>query len=180
MSQSGWASTAAGSGAFPQGARPVVPVVERDKRKELHVPPQRKAVKAPTASGAGIICPSDISCKLLIGCLAKIGCSALISCRSKIFCSPAVTCGSKIACGARIVPCKLKIAVCTARIGPGCPVIDPIDVTDIGDIFERCGVRDIVELAAKVDTAAVKKVLAKLNPANRKALTLMLRQINKK
>lgn len=125
-----------------------------------------------------------ISVEEYVPCKTAILCKAGLGCKTAILCKASISCGPSILCGPQIVPCGGKIACslaisCGAGIGTGCPAIDPIDWGDPIDIFKECGIRDIKELAAKQNTPRVKKVIAKLSPANRKALTLMLRRIGK-
>lgn len=81
-------------------------------------------------------------------------------------------------CRLDIIPCKAEIrAGCKARIGIGCPNIDPVPVERIDEIIREIGVSDINELAAKQDTPRFKKLIAGLKPADQKILKLMLKQI---
>ncbi len=124
-----------------------------------------------------------LGCKTMLQCKADILCKNMVSCRPAVSCSALVACGSSILCKAKIMECPTKIScgllisVCKAAIGPGCPKIDPIPFKDFIDIAKACGVKDIMELGEKLNTARVKKVLAKLSPANRKALMMMLKKI---
>jgi hypothetical protein len=124
-----------------------------------------------------------ITCTVMLQCKADILCKSLVSCQPAVSCSALVSCGASILCGAKITPCVAKIACgasisgCKAAIGPGCPKIDPIPFKDFIDVAKACGVKDVKELAEKQDTPRVKKVLAKLSPANRKALVMMLKKI---
>jgi hypothetical protein len=122
--------------------------------------------KKPT--GQVIICPANLSgliCKYSIKCPANL---VAPICKSSIHgCQAPVGCLGPIDIG-----------------GKTCLAIDPADrwrqnLTEdiLKDICKESGVKDIKELSAKLNTARVKKVIAKLSPANRKALTLMLKQI---
>jgi len=123
--------------------------------------------------GPKVVCKTDIICKADIVCRAAINCKAAILCGSSILCGPKIIpCGGKIAC-------NLAIADCKAGIGTGCPAIDPVPWKNFIDILKESGVKDLKELSAKQNTPRVNKVIAKLSPANRKALTLMLKQIGK-
>lgn len=112
--------------------------------------------------------PSDI-CNSAIVCTASIH-----SYDTPVLCEPKIiTCSKKIACNLAIS------GGCKVGIGGGCPAIDPLDWGDPIDILVECHVKTIKELAAKRNTQRVKKVIEKLSPANRKALTLMLKRISK-
>ena len=120
-----------------------------------------------------------VICKPAIICKANILCRAAISCGAAIFCGASVLCGQKIIPCSGKIACNLAISGCKVGIGPGCPAIDPVPWRDFIDILKECGVKDVKELSAKQNTPRVKKVIAKLNPANRKALMLMLKRIGK-
>jgi hypothetical protein len=125
-----------------------------------------------TACLPRIICAKDITlCRLKITCGKSIICKPLVACSQKILCkSEILPCQKSIACNLKILPCK-------AAIGPICPIIYPVKIPRYIDIFKACGVKSIGELAKKMNTVKVKNVLAKLSPANRKALTMMLKRI---
>lgn len=129
-------------------------------------------VKEKIVCKVGIICTADIICR------ANIICKANIICRASVLCKASVVCGLKIAPCKQKIACNLAISGCKAGIG-GCPAIDPVDFKDLVDVVKESGVRDIKELAEKQNTRRVKKVISKLNPANRKALALMLKRIGK-
>ena len=118
-------------------------------------------------------------CKTNILCKSSILCKADILCKSSILCGPTILCGPQIIpCGGKIA-CNFSISGCMAAIGPGCPAINPEGPwDDFSDIFKEAGVGDIVELAAKLNTETVKRILDKLGPTNRRALTLMLERIS--
>jgi hypothetical protein len=135
-----------------------------------------------------IVCAKDITiCKLKIVCAKSIKCKPLVTCSQNILCtSEILPCKKNIACNLKIIPCKAAIGpickaaigpICRAAIGPICPAIDPVKKPGFIDIFKACGVKSIGELAKKMNTAKVKKVLAKLSPANRKSLNMMLKRI---
>ena len=132
-----------------------------------------------------VICKADILCKTTIACGAAITCGAAIACKTTIACGAAISCGVAIACGAKIVPCSQKIACnlsissCMAAIGSGCPAINPDPFNNLADILKASGVDNVNELAKKQNTPKVKKALEQLEPGNRKALTLMLKRIDK-
>lgn len=132
-----------------------------------------------------ILVEKKVICRTAIICKANIMCKAAISCKAAILCKASILCGSSVLCGPKIVPCggaiacNLAISGCKVGIGPGCPAIDPVPWRDLIDIFKESGVKDIKELSAKQNTPRVRKVIATLSPANRKALTLMLHRIEK-
>jgi hypothetical protein len=137
-------------------------------------------VKEKVECKTAILCKLDILCNLNIMCPVNILCREPIACRAGIICRTAISCGLKISpkCPQNIT-CGLAISGCKAGIGPGCPAIDPEPFKDFVDIIKESGVKNIKELSEKQDTPKVKEVIAKLQPANRKALELMLKKIGK-
>jgi hypothetical protein len=126
-----------------------------------------------------VVCKTAILCKADIACRAAISCKATILCKADIFCKSSILCGPKvIPCGGQIAP-NFAISGCRAGIGTGWPAINQASGKDFVDILKESGVKNVKELLAKLDTSRVKKVFAKLSPANRKALTLMLKRISK-
>lgn len=131
------------------------------------------------------ICKTKITnCKPKIFCTKEIKpCALKIACGKAINCKPMVACKGKILCRSKIMPCKKQIACnyrilqCKASIRPICPAIDPVKKPHYIDIFKACGVKSISELAKKMNTAKVKKVLARLPMTERKALKMMLKRI---
>jgi hypothetical protein len=126
-----------------------------------------------------VICRTPIICKTNIICKASIMCTAPILCKASILCRSSILCGPKIVPCGEVIACNLAISGCKVGIGPGCPAIDPVPWKDLIDILKESGVKDVKELSAKQNTPRVRKVIDKLSPANRKALTLMLKRIGK-
>jgi hypothetical protein len=126
--------------------------------------------------GTDVTCKASIICKTSVGCLPSILCKASLHCTSSVVCKTDIICGMKIAACGVAVECGAAVA-CMAGVGGGCPAIDPVDFDDFLDILEACHVGSVSELARKVNTPEVKAVLARLQPANRKALLLMLKRI---
>jgi hypothetical protein len=125
----------------------------------------------------------SIEVKKKVVCTPKVICGPSVVCVPSLVCPPSIVCSAAIACRAQLAACGIAIecgaaiAGCKAGIGNGCPAIDPGDFWDIEDIIRQSGVRDLRDLAAKMDTPRVKTVLDKLSPANRKAVVLMLKRI---
>ncbi len=139
-------------------------------------------VKAKPLCMPKVLCGASISCKTSIICKTAVGCLPYVTCNASIHCAASVTCKSQILCGMKITSCAMAIECgarisCMAGVGVGCPAIDPPDFHDFVDILKECGVSTVHELARKVDTPQVKAVLARLQPANRKALLLMLKRV---
>jgi len=153
---------------------------------ELHItPPATGSMEVVATAQDHVPYFGTILVKEKVDCTTAIICKAAISCKVAILCKASILCGSSVLCGPKIVPCggaiacKLAISGCKVGIGPGCPAIDPVPWRDLIDILKESGVKDVKELSAKQNTPRVKKVIAKLSPANRKALTLMLKRIGK-
>ncbi|MBA3007381.1 MAG: hypothetical protein KJ900_01265 [Proteobacteria bacterium] len=137
-------------------------------------------VKEKVVCSPMVSCGTSVACLPSIVCPPKVVCSAAIACKASILCKEILTCkASLVACGISI-ECPASLSACKAGIGHGCPAIDPVDFWDFDDIIRQSGVRDLRELAAKVDTRQVKAVLDKLSPTNRKAVVLMLKRIAKR
>jgi hypothetical protein len=126
----------------------------------------------------------NITIKEQLVCRTAVICTADIICTASIWCHEALHCRSAVMCGTQLVPCRqeigcnLSISTCLPSVEPSCPAITPIHFKDFVDVIAEAGVGNIKELARKRHTPRVKEVLAKLNPQNRKALSLMLEKIN--
>jgi hypothetical protein len=124
-----------------------------------------------------LICGTSVACLPSVICPPSVVCGTAITCKATVLCKDKLTCKAKlVACGIAI-ECPASLSACKVGIGGGCPAIDPPDIWEIEDIIRQSGVRDLRELAAKLDTPKVKTVLDKLSPANRKAVVLMLKRI---
>ncbi|WP_460597397.1 C25 family cysteine peptidase [Geomonas sp. Red276] len=197
VAQSGGGAVADAVVSFAMGDWVVSATTDATGEADLHIDPPAKGAMEVVVTATDyvpyfgsiqvteVICKTGVVCKAAISCKAAVGCKAAIFCKSNILCNASILCGPAISCGAEIIPCGGKIACnisisgCMAAIGSGCPAIDPPPWDeDFVDIVKEAGVKDIRELAAKRDTPAVKRLIEKLSPANRKALILMLKEMD--
>jgi hypothetical protein len=97
-------------------------------------------------------------------------CPRMIYCPSLRYCPPRID----------VHKCPPSVICPVLRPGNGCRNIDPVPIEireEIWEIIKAAGFKYIYELASKINTAKVQKLLSRLPASRRKAITMMLKKM---